>query len=126
LNDAGLEKENILERLRTVEGLRCSLVGKLSEVLGYPSGDLTLSMISQMVDEPFAGRLKQISADLSTLLDTLRKANRRNQRLVEHSLELIRGSFNLLGELVTSNTVYYRTGSIQGARTTGQWVRSQI
>lgn len=126
LNESGMEKENILKKLRTVEEQRCLLVKKLSEVLGYPYRDLTLSKISQMVDEPFAGRLKQVSTDLSTVLDTLRNANRRNHRLIEHSLELLRGSFNLLSEMMASNTVYYRTGNIQSANSTGQWVRSEI
>lgn len=126
LNEAGMEKENILKKLRTVEEQRCLLVRKLSEVLGYPNQDLTLSKISQMVDEPFAGRLKQVSTDFSTLLDRLRSANRRNHQLITHSLELLRGSFNLLGELMASNTVYYRTGNIQSANASGQWVRSEI
>jgi flagellar biosynthesis/type III secretory pathway chaperone len=126
LNEAGMEKENILKKLRTVEEQRCLLVRKLSEILGYPYRDLTLSKISQLVDEPFAGRLKQVSTDLAVLLDRLRRANRRNHRLITHSLELLRGSFNLLGELMASNTVYYRTGNIQSANATGQWVRSEI
>jgi flagellar biosynthesis/type III secretory pathway chaperone len=126
LNEAGMEKENILKKLRTVEEQRCLLVRKLSEVLGYPYRDLTLSKISQVVDEPFAGRLMQVSTDLSMLLDRLRSANRRNHRLITHSLELLRGSFNLLGELMASNTVYYRTGNIQSANATGQWVRGEI
>jgi flagellar biosynthesis/type III secretory pathway chaperone len=126
LTEAGVEKENILKKLRTVEEQRSLLVRRLSEVLGYPVRDLTLSMITQNVDEPFAGRLKQVSTDLSTLLDTLRDANHRNQRLFEHSLELLRGSFNLLSDLKASNTVYYRTGNIQSTKPTGQWVSNDI
>jgi flagellar biosynthesis/type III secretory pathway chaperone len=126
LTEAGVEKENILKKLRTVEEQRSLLVRRLSEVLGYPVRDLTLSMITQNVDEPFAGRLKQVSTDLSTLLDTLRDANHRNQRLFEHSLELLRGSFNLLSDLKASNTVYYRTGNIQSTTPTGQWVSNDI
>ena len=126
LNEAGMEKENILKKLRSVEEQRCLLVRALSEVLGYPYRELTLSKISQMVDEPFAGRLKQVSTDLSVLLDRLRSANRRNHLLITHSLELLKGSFNLLSELMASNTVYYRSGNIQSANATGQWVRSEI
>ena len=126
LNEAGIEKENILKELRSVEKQRSLLVREVSEALGCPYQDLTLSKISKMVDEPYASRLKKVSSDLSTLLVTLKDANQRNQRLVEHSLELLRGSFNLLSELMASNTVYYRTGSIRGANPTGQWVHSEI
>lgn len=126
LKEAGIEKESILKKLRTFEEQRSLLVRKLSEVLDYPVRDLTLSMISQMVNQPFAGRLKQVSTDLSTLLDTLRDANQRNQRLFEHSLELLRGSFNLLSDLMATNTVYYRSGNIQGTNPTGQCVSSEV
>ena len=123
---AEAEKENILTQFRTVEEQRHLLVRSLSEELGYPVRDLTLSIISQNVGEPFACRLKQISDDLSILHETLRDANHSNQRLIEHSLELLRGSFNLLSDLKASNTVYYRTGNIKSTNPTGQWVSNDI
>ena len=126
LIETGLEKENILLKLRQFEEQRSLLVTKLSESLQYPHENLTLTMISQMVDEPFAGRLKQAGAGLLKMLITLREANNRNKRLFEHSLELVRGSFNLMSELMTPNTTYHRTGNIQGTNPTGKCVCSEI
>ena len=126
LTKAGEEKENILEKLRLIEEQRIRLVREMAEALGYPPRDFTITMISQLVGEPFAGRLSQAGTDLSTVLNTVKDANHRNKQLFEHSLELLRGSFNLLSELTRSGMVYYRTGNIQRTYQTGKCVNGEI
>ncbi len=126
LTKAGEEKENILLKLRLIEEKRIRLVREMAEALGYPPRDFTITMISQLVGEPFAERLSQAGTDLSTVLNTVKDANHRNKQLFEHSLELLRGSFNLLSELTRSDMVYYRTGNIQRTYQTGQCVNGEI
>jgi flagellar biosynthesis/type III secretory pathway chaperone len=126
LTKAGEEKENILLKLRLIEEQRIRLVREMAEALGYPPRDFTITMISQLVGEPFAGRLSQAGTDLSTVLNTVKDANHRNKQLFEHSLELLRGSFNLLSELTRSDMVYYRTGNIQRTYQTGKCVNGEI
>lgn len=126
LNESEIEKENLLTKIQRVEEQRCLLVRKLSEKLAYSHQDLTMTKIAQMVDEPFAGRLVQASADLKTMLNTLREANQQNKLLFEHSLELLRGSLNLLSGFRGSNKVYYRTGNVRNLTPAGKWVRSEV
>ena len=126
LTKAGEEKENILVKLRSIEEQRIRLVRGMAEALGHPPRDFTITMISQLVGEPFAGRLSQAGTDLSTVLNVVKDANHRNKQLFEHSLELLRGSFNLLGELTQSDIVYYRTGNIQRTYQTGKCVNGEI
>ena len=126
LTKAGEEKENILVKLRLIEEQRIRLVREMAEALGYPPRDFTITMISQLVGEPFAGRLSQAGTELSTVLNTVKDANHRNKQLFEHSLELLRGSFNLLSELTRSDMVYYRTGNIQRTYQTGKCVNGEI
>jgi flagellar biosynthesis/type III secretory pathway chaperone len=126
LTKAGEEKENILLKLRLIEEQRIRLVREMAEALGYSPRDFTITMISQLVGEPFAGRLSQAGTDLSTVLNTVKDANHRNKQLFEHSLELLRGSFNLLSELTRSDMVYYRTGNIQRTYQTGKCVNGEI
>ena len=83
-------------------------------------------MMSQLVGEPSAGRLSQAGTDLSKVLNVVKDANHRNKQLFVHSLELLRGSFNLLGELTQSDMVYYRTGNIQRTYQTGKCVNGEI
>jgi len=126
LTRAGEEKENILVKLRSIEEQRIRLVRETADALGYPLQDFTLTMMSQLVGKPLAGRLSQAGTDLSTVLNVVKDANHRNKQLFEHSLELLRGSFNLLGELAQSDMVYYRTGNIQRTYQTGKCVNGEI
>ena len=126
LNIAAEEKEDILVKLGIVEEQRTRLVKEMAEALGYPPREITLTMISQVVGEPFAGRLRRAGNDLSTVLNSVRDANHSNKQLFEHSIELLKGSFNILSELTRSDTVYYRTGNIQRTYQTGNCVNGEI
>jgi flagellar biosynthesis/type III secretory pathway chaperone len=126
LNEAGIEKENILVALGFLEDQRHDLVTSLANIFGYSSQDLNLTAISLLVGEPYADLLKQASANLKTLLETLQDTSQRNRLLFEHSLELLRGSFNLISELRTSSPVYYSTGALQNKGTAGRCVSDEI
>ena len=126
LTESGMMKENLLVKLHRLEEQRCILVSKLAEYFECSHQNLTLSKISQMVDKPFSGRLQQASIDLKIILDTVREANQGNKLLFEHSLELLRGSFNLISGLTDSNKVYYRTGNVGSIPPAGKCICSEI
>jgi len=126
LTKAGEEKEDILVKLRLIEEQRIRLVREMAEALGHPPRDFTITMISQLVGEPFAGRLSQAGTDLSTVLNAVKDANHRNKQLFVNSLELLRGSFNLLSELTQSDMVYFRTGNVKRTYQTGKCVNGEI
>lgn len=126
LNQAGIAKENILVALGALEKQRCDLLTDLADILGYPDRELNLSRIAQLVGEPFAGQLEQARLDLTAIVESVQGSNRRNKQIFEHSRELIRGSYNLLSEMVTSNQIYYRTGAIQNTVSVGKCVSDEI
>lgn len=126
LNEAALDKENIMAALRNTDEQRRRLVTRLAEDLELTLQELTLKKLSQLVDEPFAGRLRKASAELVSVVARVQEANQRAKQLLEHSQALLRGAFNLLNELLSSNTVYYRTGNIHSSYSTGKCVCSDI
>ena len=126
LNEAGIDKEKHLLEIHKKEQRRRHLVACLAEDHGVAAADLTLTKISQKESEPQAGNLRRVGQEFSTVLTQVQAANLRNQRIVEHSLALLRGSFNMLNELMAPNTVYYRSGNIQRAKSTGTCVSSAI
>ena len=126
LNEAGKEKEHLVLKLRIVEQNRVQVVRRLAGMLGNAPQDLTLAMIVQRIGEPYASQLKECCANLALLLDRVQTQNHRNKTLFEHSLDLLRGSFNLLSELMASNTVYHRTGDIRSTKRIGQIVHGEI
>lgn len=126
LNEVGVEKEKILVKCQWLEEKRRQLVTDLAKSLGYSVGVLNLKMISQLAAEPYAGRFRQASTEFLAVLSQLQEANQRNRQFFEHSLDLLRSSFNLLSELQTSSTIYYRTGNIRNSKSAGKCVCSDI
>jgi len=126
LNEAGIDKEKHLFEIHKKEQRRRHLVACLAEDHGVAAADFTLTKISQRESEPQAGNLRRVSQEFSAVLTQVQAANLRNQLIVEHSLALLRGSFNMLNELMAPNTVYYRSGIIQRAKSTGKCVCSEI
>jgi flagellar biosynthesis/type III secretory pathway chaperone len=126
LNEAEIEKENILVALGLLERQRLDLVAALADALGQQSRELNLAGIIQIVDEPFARRLKQARFELSTIVESVQVANQRNKQIFEHSRELIRGSYNLLSEMVAPNSIYYRTGTVENSASVGKCVCDEI
>ena len=126
LNEAQIEKENILVALGLLEGQRRDLIATLADTLGHSARNMNLRKIAQMVGEPFAAQLTKARSDLSTVLETVQEANQRNRQLFEHSRELLRGSINLLSEMGSTNPIYHRTGAIQSTSASGKCVCDEI
>ncbi len=126
LNEAQIEKENILVALGMLEGQRRDLVATLADTLGHSARNMNLTEIAQIVGEPYAARLMLARLGLSAVLKTVQEANQRNRQLFEHSRDLIRGSINLLSELGSTNPIYYRTGAIQSTGASGKCVCDEI
>jgi flagellar biosynthesis/type III secretory pathway chaperone len=87
---------------------------------------LTLTELSQLVDEPYADRLRDRSAGLLALVQTLQDVTRQNKFLMSHSLQLVQGSYNLLNNLTAANPVYYRSGNIRIHGQTGKLLNGDI
>ena len=120
LNEACKAKENLLLKLRILEEQREQIMDRVTAESGGPPQGLTITELALRVDEPYAARLRQRSADLLDLIQSLQDATRQNKFLMSHSLQLIQGSCNLLNNLMAANPVYYRSGNVQNNAQTGQ------
>ncbi|MBW2486134.1 MAG: hypothetical protein JRE72_01835, partial [Deltaproteobacteria bacterium] len=87
---------------------------------------LTITELSLLVDELYAKRLRQRSADLLALIQDLQDATRQNKFLMSHSMQLIQGSYNLLNNLMAANPVYYQSGNVQNKAQTGKLLNGDI
>jgi hypothetical protein len=57
---------------------------------------------------------------------TLQDATRQNKFLMSHSLQLVKGSYNLLNNLTAANPLYYRSGNVQDNGQTGRLLNGDI
>ena len=126
LNETTKAKENLLLKLRILDEQRSHLLRKLADLLGEPVEALSLKKLSQMVEVPHASRLERSRSRLVSLIAKIQVANHRNRDLFSHSLELVKGSMNLLNNLMASSPVYFRTGDIQQRDQTGKILHGEV
>ena len=120
LNEAVKVKDNLLLKLRIVDEQRNHLLRKLADQLEQPLETLNLMKLSRLVEAPHGSRLERYRSKLLTLIAKIQDANERNRALFSHSLELVKGSINLLNNLMASSPVYFRTGDLQRHDQTGK------
>ena len=126
LNETTKVKENLLLKLRILDEQRSHLLRKLADLLGESKAALSLKKLSQMVEIPHASRLECCRTKLISLIANIQAANQRNRDLFSHSLELVKGSMNLLNNLMASSPVYFRTGNIQQRDQTGKILHGEV
>ena len=126
LNEACKAKDNLLLKLRILEEQREQIMDRVTAELGRSTQGLTITELSLLVDEPYAERLGQRSADLLALIQTLQDATQQNKFLMSHSMQLIQGSYNLLNNLMSANPVYYQSGNVQNHAQTGKLLNGDI
>ncbi len=126
LADAGKAKDNLLLKLRILEEQRQQVMQRLAGKLGCSPQGLTLTQLSQLVDESYAQRLLGLSTDLLALIYKLQDATQQNKLLMSHSLQLIQGSYTLLNNLMTANPVYQRSGNVDSDRQNGRLVSGEV
>ena len=126
LNEACKAKDNLLLKLRILEEQRQQVMLRVAEELGCTSDGLTLTELSQRVDQTYARRLRDCSTDLLALVQTLQEATQQNKSLMSHSMQLIQGSYNLLNNLLVANPIYYRSGMMEDCNQTGRLLRGDI
>jgi len=126
LNETAKKKESLLLKIRILDEERTKILEKLGGFLGYPSNDMTLRKISQLVEKPHSIRLNNCYSNLLALTQTIQDLNRGNKALIVHSLEIVRDSLSILTNLLPSNPLYYQTGEIKMAEQSGKILSGRI
>jgi flagellar biosynthesis/type III secretory pathway chaperone len=126
LNEACKAKDNLLLKLRILEERRQQIMDRVAAELGRSPTGLTLTRLSQLVDEDYADQLRDASTDLLAVIQALQEATRQNKFLMSHSMQLIQGSYTFLNNLMNVNPVYYSSGSVQNAAQTGKLLNGDI
>ena len=126
LGETGKKKEELLLKIRTIEGQRQIVTKDLAESLKCSPRDLTITKLADFVEAPYAVRFKRLCLDLLPLAKTIRDINDGNKALLRHSVELVRSSFAFLNNLITANTVYHSSGRMQQTNQSGKVLRGSV
>ena len=126
LSEASKIKENLLLKIRILEEQRIRVTGDIAAALACPLQGLTLTRIARMIPDPLSGRLSDCRRTLSEVIGCIQTANRHNKALMLHSLEFVRGTLHLLGDLMTPSPVYYSSGRIENSESTGRLISGAV
>jgi len=113
LHTSNNQKETILLKIRVLEETRIKIVEKISILLGKEGKELTLSGLSDVLEEPYKSRFIAFRTKMVAMVDSLREINKVNQFLVERSLQSINSFFSLLNLLGVSPQVYLPSGKMR-------------
>ena len=126
LDQAVKEKENVLLKIRILEEQRINLLTQIAEALGEPVHRLTLKRLAEHLPEPHAVRVLACRSSFKSLAQSIQELNNSNRRLFQRSLELIKGSINLLGGLRAPAPVYCPTGKLGGGLASGSLLSGNV
>jgi len=126
LNNANGEKETLILKVKNLEEKRLNLAVKIAESSGESCQDITLKRLCEITGEPHSTRLDDCRSRLISMIKNVRDLNEENKILLTQGVELVRGSFMLLDNLMSSNSVYYRTGEIGNSGQSGRVISGEI
>ena len=126
LQQVGRIKEELMDRVRRLEGQRRQALLKLAARLAVPAESVTLNALVQRLDEPHSRRLSRVRAELATVVQAVQVAIAHNRALLAHSIDLLKGSYQLLNRLTADGPVYARTGSVFSNGSGGRIFSGQV
>ena len=126
LNRAVKEKENLILKIRILEEQRMHLMERIAGVLQRPVQVLTLTQLSQVSESGASERLDRCASTIRALTQSIDDLNKTNRGLVQHSLDLVRGSLSLLDKLTVPHPIYHRTGEIMRNNHTGKVLSGMV
>jgi flagellar biosynthesis/type III secretory pathway chaperone len=126
LTETGQRKEILFLKIQRLEQDRINLMKDLSEILKISCPDLTFGKLMAYSRGYTKDRLKKSRGALLNLSGKIRRMNHFNKLLINHSLELVTGSYSFLSYLATPDTVYHSSGGLQLRPQSGKFISDSI
>jgi flagellar biosynthesis/type III secretory pathway chaperone len=126
LEEIAKDKEGLLRELGKLEAQRLSLMTQLAASLACPLPELTLKKLAELIDDPYASRLKDCASNLTAVLRKIQQTNNNNKSLLKHSIDLVQGLLSLLLNLTTGHHVYHSSGELQNDTLNGRIISGEI
>lgn len=126
LNKVVMDKEMVLQNLRTEEFKRRKIGDRIAARLGLDPETLTITQLSKNVREPYASEIKRRGDRLQTLIDEIQVESERNRSLCLQALQFVSGSIKLLTTLTHPNQVYHATGRVQNGGHVGRTLSGAV
>lgn len=108
------QEQEIVSRLAKLELSRDNVSSLIHKELKLPNKEITLTELMSHIQGSHANDLKQRQEKLLDILRQLKEVNDSNGKLINHSLEYIDFSINVLSNVTTPGNNYNQVGYADG------------
>ena len=126
LAETGQFKEGLLVELQRLEKDRVHLMKDLSALLQVSFQDMTVGRLMTFSHGYYKNRIEKLRDKLLKLAGQIKQMNLLNKQLVQHTLELIKGSYSFLSQLATPDPVYQSSGGLRLRHQPGKFLSNNI
>lgn len=126
LNAVVMDKEGLLQKIRSEELKRRQVCDDIAERLGMASEPLTITRLSEGIDAPYAAETVHRGKQLQGLIDEIQVESERNRSLCLQALQFVNGSIKLLTTLSQPNQVYHASGRFQNEGRIGRMLSGAV
>lgn len=123
LYDCIKQKETIILKLRMLEDLRVSVIGRVSVFFNTKDKDITLSYLSDSTPEPYSSIFKGYRSQLLSFIQSIQEINRENKNFIELSMDTMKESFQFLNDITNPRPTYISSGVVKNQVQRGRMVK---
>jgi hypothetical protein len=120
--DINKQQGTMVLKIKTLEEARKSAIFQLSQWLGLPQEGLTLSNLSDLMDDPYKIQLAILRDDIQSTIKNLENLRESNAYLVQHALHYVSGVLRIFVSSRSSNIKYSNNGQLEYNQKTGKLV----
>ena len=126
LSENNLVKEQILMRIRSLDGLRVNYATELAQIVGADIAHPRLLEIAQKIGGIEADRLRTIHSTLEIITNRLVQLNKENGKYAETGLKAVGSAMDNLKETLMGQKTYQKKGGYQtGPEKSGHFVSKE-
>jgi flagellar biosynthesis/type III secretory pathway chaperone len=120
------EKQSIIKELQRLEDRRMKNMHLVSDALDLSDENPNLSKLLRILKTPHLLQMQTCRLRLLDLMEKVQGANKQNRTLLLNAVELVKGSRELLNNLIVPETVYHKTGRCQNFSQNGRVISNAI
>ena len=126
MNENNVLKEQLLMRIKSLDGLRLNSASELAQVIGADSAFPRLLEMSQKMGGPEGDRLRSIHSTLEIVTTRLVQINKDNSQYAESGIKTVTAAMENLKETLMGTKTYKKKGGYQqGPETSGHFVSQE-
>ena len=116
----------LTQRAATQERDRVNIVRQIAAMVGEGSQVLTIVRLIDLLDAPFADRLRNQRETLVSLQDNLRQTNRQNSLLLKQSMRYVDKTLQVIAGATASGNLYGGSGKTESPASAMHGVVNQV